>query len=244
MQPRMKKAAKVFALLVAFVVLQVYVQADLLATRSNGGATATAAQPSAGRLTTRGNNPVTVNGNTAHSGDSVFSGQQIQTPDGTGASVQLPGLGKVDLAPNTGATITFGAGKITVTLLSGCVVLSTNKGTAGSVESGGAEIAHTDPSKNSSVDVCTSKTPGAAPIVGAGAAAAAGAGAAATTAAATTAALATGGLFGIGVPATVALVTAASAFTVGAAFATTRGCSGEAPRGPNPSPGTPRGGCQ
>lgn len=249
MPHRTKKIAKGVALLLVFVVLQVYVSANLLASKStrDANSSSTAAQQSpTGRLTTRGDNPVTVNGNNARSGDTVFSGQQLQTPEGTGATVQLAGLGRIDLAPNTSVMLTFAAGKITVSLLSGCVVLTANKGTVGTVESGGTELGHTDPAKNSSsVDVCTSKTPGAAPIVGQGAATAAGAGAAtgATTGAATTAAT-TGGLFGIGVPATVALVSTASAFTIGAIIAANHGCSGEAPRGPNPSPGTPRGGCQ
>src|SRR5215210_1162732 len=112
-----------------------------------------------GRLTTRGNNPVTVNGTSARSGETIFTGQSIQTPEGVGATVNLPGIGRVDIAPNTNLTVSFEAGKVHVALVSGCVI-----------------------------DVCSSATPGGAPIVGQGAASAAGAGASGAGAAAGTAA--------------------------------------------------------
>jgi hypothetical protein len=234
----MKKAAKGCALLLALVVLQVYVHAELLGAKSASAST-DVALPSSGRLTTRGNNPVTVNGNAARSGETIFSGQQIQTPDGVGATVQLPGLGRVDLAPNTNAMLTFKNGRVVVNVVSGCVILIAGKGVEGVVETPGGSSEHTDKSKGSSVDLCTGKIPGAVPVVGHGAAA--GAGASATSATAGTAGAVSGGLFGLGVPSTIALVTAASAFAIGGTFASTQGQPPCVPRGANPSPGEPRG---
>jgi hypothetical protein len=233
----MKKAAKGCALLLSLVVLQVYVHAELLAAKSSAAASTAVAQSPSGRLTTRGNNPITVNGNAGHSGETIFSGQQLQTPDGVGATVQLPGLGRVDLAPRTNLTLTFGGNRIGVNLVGGCVILTANKGVAGTVETSGGGTQRTDTEKGSSVDVCTNDKPGGAPLVGQGAAAGAGAGAGAGTAAAG----ATGGLFGLGVPATVGLIAAAGALAVGGVVAAHHGQPPCVPRGPNPSPGDPRG---
>ncbi|HEX8119562.1 MAG TPA: hypothetical protein VF521_19970 [Pyrinomonadaceae bacterium] len=187
-----------------------------------------------GRLTTRGNNPVTVNGNSAKSGETIFSGQSIQTPAGVGATVNVPGVGRVDIAPNSNVTVTFENGKVNVALNSGCAILTANRGNAGSVESGGSTQS-TEGAQGGTIDVCSSTTPGGAPVVGQGAAAAAGAGAAGgTAAAATTAAAAEGGLFGLGTAGTVGFITAAGVITTAVIVAPCR-------RGPNPSPGTPRG---
>jgi hypothetical protein len=113
-----------------------------------------------GRLTTRGNHPVTVNGNSAKSGETIFSGQSILTPDGVGATVNLPGLGRVDMAPNTDITLSFEAGKINVTLIYGCVVLTADKGTTGTLVEGNS-TRQTDPAKSGTLDTCGAKPAGA-----------------------------------------------------------------------------------
>jgi hypothetical protein len=170
-----------------------------------------------GRLTTRGNNPVTVNGNSAKSGETIFSGQSIQTSDGVGATVSLPGLGRVDMAPNTNVTLSFEAGKINVTLISGCVVLTADKGTTGTLVEGNS-TRQTDPAKGGTLDTC-GRIPAGAAVVGATPAAAA-----ATS----------GGLFGLGTAGTVGFIGAATIITAAAVIAPCR-------RGANPSPGDPRG---
>ncbi len=184
-----------------------------------------------GRLTTRGNNPVTVNGNSARSGETVFTGQSVQTPAGVGATVNLPGLGRVDISPESNVTLSFGDGKIDVALVSGCAILTANKGTAGTLTSG-ATTQQTEGTEGGVIDACASKTPGGAPIVGQGAAAASGAGAGAGTAGA--AAAGGGGLFGLGTAGTIGLIAAAGAVTTAVILVPCR-------RGPNPSPGEPRG---
>lgn len=174
-----------------------------------------------GRLTTRGNNPVTVNGNSARSGETIFSGQSIQTPTGVGATVNLPGLGRVDLAPDTSITLTFEAGKIDVTLVYGCVVLTAEKGTTGTLVEGDS-TRRTDPATGGTLDTC-SKYPGGVATAGAAAPAA------------TTTAAASGGLFGLGTAGTVAVLGAAAAgITAVAVLVPCRD-------GSNPSPSTPGG---
>ena len=229
-----KRIIKATALALALAVTHVCLSAELVqAASARLMAKATAAQGGAqGRLTTRGNNPVTVNGNSAKSGETIFPGQSIQTPAGVGATINLPGLGRVDIAPNSNLTLTFGEGKLDVVLMSGCAILTANKGTAGSMEAGGS-TQRTEGEQGGVLDVCNSTVAGAAPIAGQGAAAAAGAGAAGGAATATTAA-AGGGLFGLGTAGTVGFITAAGIITGAAIIAPCR-------RGPNPSPGTPRG---
>lgn len=228
------RTTKLTALALVLAMTQVYVHADLVkgAGRAPAGA---AAQGRQGRLTTRGNNPVSVNGNSARTGETVFSGQQIQTPGGVGATVQLGDLGRLDLAPNTTATLTFEDGRVNVSVASGCVILTANRGVAGTVEAGGTSQ-QTDAAQGGTIDICTNATPGAAPIVGQGAAAAAGAGAGSAGAVvvpATAGTVATGG----GLSTTAGLLIGGA----GIAAMTTAAIVVPCRRGRNPSPGTPRG---
>lgn len=227
------RIVKATAVALVLAVGQVFVSAELVRAASARLAAGVAPQGAAqGRLTTRGNNPVTLGGNSARSGETVFPGQSVQTPAGVGATVNLPGLGRVDIAPNSNVTLSFGDGKIDVTLVSGCAILTANRGTAGSLESGGS-TQRTEGSEGGVLDVCNS-TPGAPPIAGQGAAAAAGAGAGGGAAAATAAAATGGGLFGLGTAGTVGFIASAGIITAAAVIAPCR-------RGRNPSQGTPRG---
>jgi hypothetical protein len=231
------RIVKATAFALALAVTHVCLSAELVrAASARLIARATAPQGGAqGRLVTRGNNPVTVGGNSAKSGETIFSGQSIQTPEGVGATVNLPGLGRVDIAPNSNLTLSFEAGKVNVALASGCIILTANRGNAGSVESGGS-TQRTEGDQGGTIDVCSSTT-GGAPIVGQGAASAAGAGASGGATAATTAAsTGAGGLFGIGTTNTIVLLAATGAIATTSAVLATP-CR----RGPNPSPGTPRG---
>lgn len=227
------RIVKATALGLALTATHLCLSADLVrAASARLVAKATAAQGgNQGRLTTRGNNPVTVNGNSARSGETIFSGQSIQTPEGVGATVNLPGIGRVDIAPNTNLTLTFEAGRVNIALASGCAIITADRGNAGSVESGGT-AERTEGDRGGTIDVCASPTPGGAPVVGQGAAAAAGAGSSGGSAAATTAAGAGGG--GIGTTRNILLLSAAGAAVGAAVIVPCR-------RGRNPSPGEPRG---
>lgn len=157
------RAAKAVALALA-VALQTYAAGGFALAAVEGAAVARAPQQAQGRLTTTGDNPVSVNGNNARTGETVFSGQQIQTPAGTTATVQLPGLGSVEIMPGSNVTLTFGEGKIGVVVLSGCARLSADAGVAGTLQSNGKTRA-TD-NDHHVLDNC--ETGGVPPLVPAG----------------------------------------------------------------------------
>ena len=161
MQHRKSRIVEATALALVVAVAHLCVNAELVRAASARLIASVVRQGAIqGRLTTRGNNPVTVNGNSARSGETIFSGQSIQTPDGVGASVNLPGLGLVELAPNTSITLTFEAGKIEVTLVYGCVVLTAYKGTTGTLVEGN-RTRRTDPATGGKLDTCGAKPAGA-----------------------------------------------------------------------------------
>ena len=66
---------------------------------------------------------VKVNGEAAETGRSVFSSSTIATPENANAVVNLGKLGKIELAPNTTLTLTFGEKGISGNLLSGQVTV-------------------------------------------------------------------------------------------------------------------------
>lgn len=131
------RAAKAAAFALA-AALQVYAAGGFAFAAPEAAAGAAAApRQTQGRLTTTGDNPVAVNGNNARTGDTIFSGQQIRTPAGTNATVQLPGLGSVEIRPNSNVTLTFGEGRIGVVVSGGCVRLTADAGVTGTVQSNG-----------------------------------------------------------------------------------------------------------
>jgi hypothetical protein len=78
----------------------------------------------AGELLISGkNSSVKVNGETAQSGRSIFSTSTISTPENTSAVINLGKLGKLELAPNTTANISFTDKGINGDLLSGKITV-------------------------------------------------------------------------------------------------------------------------
>src|SRR5689334_7576188 len=118
MQSRSSSTLKFTAILLIFGLLQLY---TVLA---NGALV----PQTLGRLTTRGNQPVTVNGNSVVSGATIPSGATISTGDGVGATINLGPLGTVELAPNTQVTIEYSDGQIKVTVTQGCLIIRNKKG--------------------------------------------------------------------------------------------------------------------
>ena len=97
----------------------------------------------AGELTVSGKNVngespfVLVNGETARSGRSVFSGSTITTPETASAVMNLGKFGKIELAPATSLTLTFNekgifgdltSGKVTVLGANDTVAIKTLNG--------------------------------------------------------------------------------------------------------------------
>ena len=78
----------------------------------------------AGELLISGkNSSVKVNGETAQSGRSIFTASTISTPANTSAIINLGKLGKLELAPNTTANISFTEKGINGDLLSGKITV-------------------------------------------------------------------------------------------------------------------------
>ena len=127
-----------------------------------------ASPPLMGRLKTRDNKPISVNSAAATSGATIMSGAQIQCPDKVGATVEIPTLGRIDIAPKSDLTLNFESNKITVELRSGYALLTTNAGIIGTINTLEGNVFATDPLKTSSVMGKTSDAEGPETAVGAG----------------------------------------------------------------------------
>jgi hypothetical protein len=209
---RNRKAVKAIALLLVFSIAQIYVQANFAVTSlATKASFPNATQAITARLTTRGNQPILVNGNNVSSGGTLLTGATIETPDAVGATIDLGPLGTIDLAPNTKVELQFEDGKIRVKIIQGCVIVKPKKGTSATVDTDQGTAAsmsadgtmtggdaNNNNKKGGALDVCL--PPGSTtPISGAGAAANAGAGAgggAAAAAPAAAGAAESGGLSG------------------------------------------------
>lgn len=231
MSTRQRKGFKAIAVFLALAVAQVYVQLSFAEATLPGSPVALPQQFIA-RLTTTGNQPISVNGASAISGANVLTGATIETPPGVAATVDLGSLGKLDIAPGTKVKLDFdcSAGpdncEVKATVFSGCVILSTKKGTHGQVDNEQQQKAgETDKRGAGLLDVCVGPT---GIVVNQGAAAAAGAGAAATAAAVTGAGVGTG----IGTAGVVAILAGAGAVAGGLTWAFNNG--GGNPSGANP----------
>jgi hypothetical protein len=95
-----RKSFKVIAVLLAVGMVQACAQ--LCFAQKPSLASAAFPQPQLlARLTTKGNQPITVNGISATSGDSVANEAIIETPANVDATVDLGPLGSIDIAPGT-----------------------------------------------------------------------------------------------------------------------------------------------
>ena len=160
-----------------------------------------------GRLTTSNNQPIQVNGLSAATGASILSGATIETGADQTATVNLGALGTVDIAPNTKLVLTFDdQGNFKALVAIGCVKVTARTNATGEIATEQGSLGKTNPATGGVLEMCNQ--PGAAPVVGPGVAANAGVGAGAPAGAA---AEGGGGLFGLGVPATIAVVSAATA---------------------------------
>lgn len=102
---------------------------------------------------------VTVNGEVAQSGRSIFSGSSIDTPKESGATISLGALGRLELAPSSSVVIVFDDNGISATLATGRVtVLTASKavtingksyGSGESAETSDAQPGTTQTSNNS-----------------------------------------------------------------------------------------------
>ena len=204
MNQKRRNGSRVIAALLLFAIAQIGLQVGLAEPNTTTNPTALPQQFVA-RLTTRNNQPITVNGLSASTGASILTGATIETGADQSATVNLGPLGRLDIAPNTKLVLTYDEkGNIKAVIVYGCAILTAKKKTTGEVATEQGSAGKTDPAAGGILDICFPQG-AAAPTVGQGAAASAGAGAAAGATGGSVAAGGGGGLFGLGVPATIAI---------------------------------------
>lgn len=117
MTSRHKKALKAVVVFLAFSFAQVYVRAGLPAPAPGAPQRVITA-----KLATKGNVPITVNGNTAGTGATILTGATIETPDQVSAVIDLGAAGVVELQPGSKIQLDFDEnGNVRVKVLRGCV---------------------------------------------------------------------------------------------------------------------------
>jgi hypothetical protein len=145
MKIRQLNASRAIAILLTFAVAQISLQIGL----------AQGPQFIARLTSTRGNQPILVNGLSAVPGASIVTGATIETLSDQTAEINLGSFGTVELAPNTQLRIDYDQnGKTKVTLIRGCVVLRSKKNAEGEIVTEQGPAAKNDKKKNSALDVC------------------------------------------------------------------------------------------
>jgi hypothetical protein len=179
MPAKCERAVKALTLLLVFSLLHL----SLATAQAGAGLTPDAAARMQGAVTgklfTRGNQSIFVNGIQTQSGATILTGAMIETPDLVGASIRIGSMGILDIAPNTKLKVEFGRdGTIKVLLMEGCVNLRINPKMYGVIYIDDNIVTSNDVIKRQGVvlDVCQPKGAPAA-IINQGAAANAGAGA-------------------------------------------------------------------
>jgi hypothetical protein len=181
MNLKRRNGLRAIATLLVFSIAQVGLQIGLAEPNHTTAATALPQQVIA-RLTTRNNQPITVNGLSATTGATILTGATIETGADTSATVNLGPLGSLDIAPNTKLVLTYDDnGNVKALVIVGCAVLTASKNTKGEVADEQGKSEKNDPAAGGVLRMC----------FGAGAS--------------TTPTSGDGGLFGLGRAATIAI---------------------------------------
>src|SRR5690349_2065174 len=153
MNLRRRKASTAIAALLLFSVSQIGLQIGFAEPHATK-ATPAIPQQIVGRLVTRNNQPISVNGQSAATGASLVSGSMIDTAADQSATVNVGPLGSVDIAPNTRLILTFATGSLKAAVTYGCVILRAKKNTTGEIETEKGSIGKTDPAKGGVLEMC------------------------------------------------------------------------------------------
>jgi hypothetical protein len=121
------------ALLLVFAISNLFAFAGGKTIPSDTGVNLSGSELLLGRLATRSNQKVSLNGSEAITGATILSGATIQTPAGVQASVALSNLGNVNIAPNSNVTLTFDKENVNVNVASGDATVGTMNGVKGTV---------------------------------------------------------------------------------------------------------------
>jgi hypothetical protein len=176
MNPRQKRTAIVFALLMALAVT--HINLGISFAKSEAAMETPEPPPITAILTTKGNRPITVNGAQVMSGATIVAGSIIETPDLVGSTISLGSLSNLEIGPNTKLSIDYDEnGNMRVNLVRGCATVRTKQNVLGQVDTVQGVAGKTDPKRKGFLSVCF-PLGAAAPIVtvaeAAGAAAATG----------------------------------------------------------------------
>jgi hypothetical protein len=160
MNQRRHNGSRVIAALLLFSIAQIGLQVGLAEPNNTTNPTAIP-QQIVGRLTTRNNQPVTVNGLSANTGASILSGATIETGADQSATVNVGPLGSVDIAPNTKVVVTYDdQGNLKALIINGCVTVRAKKKTTGEIATEQGSVKKTEPAAGGVLEVCF--PPGAA----------------------------------------------------------------------------------
>ena len=105
------------------------------------------------RLTTTGNQPITVNGASAASGANLLTGATIETPAGVGATINLGTLGELEIEPGSELTLEFdhNGNVVKVNLRRGCSRLRTNENVNGEISTPDGKTTKSDSKRRAAV---------------------------------------------------------------------------------------------
>ena len=146
MTTQRRKVSRAIAVFLAVALVQISIQLSFAAPASPA-APLVVPQQFIARLTTTGNQPITVNNASAASGASLLTGATIETPAAVSATIDLGALGTIELQPNSSIQLDFDDnGNVRVKILRGCVVIK--KSGPGEAEAYTAEGASEKTSNN------------------------------------------------------------------------------------------------
>ena len=194
MNRKRRNGSRVIAALLLFSILQIGLQVGL-AEPNNPTDPVVVPQQVVARLTTRNNQPITVNGLSASTGASILTGATIETGADQSATVNLGPLGILDIGTNTKLVLTYDdQGNVKAMIIYGCAVLMAKPKTNGEIATEQGTAGKTDPVAGGVLNVCFPQG-AAAPTVNTGVLGTGPASAGGTS----------GGLFGLGTAATIAI---------------------------------------
>lgn len=186
-----RRGSKVIAALLLFSIAQVTLQVGL-AGPNTPTTPVVVPQQVVGRLTTRNNQPVTVNGLSASTGATILTGATIETGADQSATVNLGPVGSLDIAPNSKLVLTYDdQGNVKALIIYGCAVLTAKKKATGEITTEQGSAGKIDPAAGGVLNVCFAQG-AAAPTIN-------------RTTASVPAVTGGGGLFGLGTATTVAI---------------------------------------
>jgi hypothetical protein len=120
MSLRQRKAFKAIAVFLAFAFAQVYIQTGIAGPGATNNPTVPLPQQFVAKLVVKGNGTVTVNGNAAHTGDTVLTGATLETADAA-ATIDMGPNGTIELDPRSSIQVDFLAdGSVRIKLITGC----------------------------------------------------------------------------------------------------------------------------